>query len=66
MDFIVIIVISLLSPYYSYFLLKTSLLPVSTNYKNTALQALNPKKNLGKLNYSKPKFYHHVDDRAAV
>jgi hypothetical protein len=21
---------------------------------------------LGKLNYSKPKFYHHVDDRAAV
>jgi len=44
MDFIIIIIIiSLLSLYYSYFLLKTSLLSVSTNYTNTLLQALNAK-----------------------
>jgi len=53
MDFIIIIIISLLSPYYSNFLLKTSLLPVSTNYISIVsqalniLQALNPKRIIG-------------------
>jgi len=66
MDIIIIIIISLLSPHYSYFLLETSLLPFKYKLNKRCITSIESKNDLGKLNDSKPYFYQHVDDRAGV
>ena len=63
---IIIIIISLLSPHYSYFLLETSLLPFKYKLNKRCITSIESKNDLGKLNDSKPYFYQHVDDRAGV